>query len=77
MKTRSLILILIVSLAVCACENPLMYNLLQPKTITFDSNGGSLVPSQTVIKNEKISEPQVPSKEGCFFAGWYTDNGYF
>jgi hypothetical protein len=63
---------IIVSLVICACNNPLMDSLLQTKTIFFDSNGGSFVPPQTLFKNEKISEPRAPVKTGYFFVGWFT-----
>jgi len=72
MKKQSLLLISLVSLAVCACNNPLMDSLLQTKTIFFDSNGGSFVPPQTLFKKEKISIPRTPVKEGYFFGGWFT-----
>lgn len=42
-------------------------------TVTFDSNGGSNVESQIVEKGEKVTEPADPTKEGCVFLGWYTD----
>ena len=46
--------------------------------ITFDSNGGSSVPSQTVAEGDKVSIPADPTKDATFtdayiFAGWYTD----
>ena len=77
MKKTPLFLVFLVSLAVCACENPLMANILLRKVITFHSNGGSYVPPQTVLKNERISKPQDPFKEGLFFSGWFTYNGTF
>jgi hypothetical protein len=77
MKTQSLFLIPLVSLAICACSNPLMGSLLETKTIFFDSNGGSYVPPQTLFKNEKISVPRTPVKEGYFFGGWYYSSDEF
>jgi len=77
MKTQSLFFIFFVFLAVCACENPLMAKLMQPKIITFESNGGSYVPPQTVLKKEKISQPPSPAKTGFSFDGWYIDNVSF
>jgi len=77
MKRPHLFLILIISLAVCACDNPMMEKILQYKTITFNSNGGSYVPSQTLIRNEKIIQPESPVLTGFIFSGWYKDNGSF
>jgi hypothetical protein len=55
----------------------MMKNILQPKVIIFESNGGSHVESQTVIKNEKISEPRTPKKDSHHFEGWFTDDKSF
>ena len=46
-------------------------------TVKFNSMGGSSVESQTVVKGQKVSRPQDPSKpetetEGFVFANWYT-----
>lgn len=43
-------------------------------TVTFNSNGGSEVNSQTVIEGGKASKPSNPSRSGFTFAGW-TLNG--
>ena len=43
-------------------------------TVTFDSNGGSAVASQTVAKGEKVKRPTAPTKENCEFVGWYIDD---
>lgn len=44
-------------------------------TITFDSTGGSEVPSKTIEGDykSKIVKPIDPTKEGYTFAGWYKD----
>ncbi len=42
-------------------------------TVSFNSNGGSEVPSQEVIKYEKATEPQAPTKDGYEFIGWYVN----
>ena len=42
-------------------------------TVEFDSNGGSQVPSQIVQFGEKIQEPEIPTRDGYDFAGWYKD----
>lgn len=42
-------------------------------TVTFNSDGGSRVSSQTVAINSSIKKPADPAKEGFDFGGWYTD----
>lgn len=50
-------------------DKPVVY------TVTFDTDGGSEIPSQKVNKNEKAKSPEpVPVKEKCIFAGWYKDD---
>lgn len=39
--------------------------------VTFDTQGGSYIPPQRTNKNNKIYEPQIPTKEGNTFDGWY------
>ena len=70
------ILCLFVSL-VSSCENPFMEKVLGLKTITFDTNGGTGVPEQKLIKGEKIIKPGEPAKSGYIFFGWYIDNETF
>ena len=41
--------------------------------VTFDSNGGSAVPSQTIAQGSAPILPSNPTKDGYTFAGWYTD----
>ena len=43
-------------------------------TVTFESNGGTAVPSQTVEKGEKALEPQEPRFDGFTFKGWCRDD---
>ena len=40
-------------------------------TLTFDSDGGSSVPSQTVKEGEHFTKPADPTKAGYEFLGWY------
>jgi len=79
MKTPSLFLIFFVIFAVCACENPWMAEILEPKTVTFETNGGTSVPSQTLFKGERVKQPADPTKNGFKFVGWYwlTNNEMF
>ena len=59
------------------CTNPFMEQILDQKTVTFDSNGGSHVSSQTLIKGKTVRMPADPQKIGNYFIGWYQDNGTF
>ena len=43
-------------------------------TITFDSKGGTDVPSQQQMYGELLTVPQDPTREGYTFTGWYTDS---
>lgn len=45
-------------------------------TVTFESNGGSEVASQTVEKGGQVEEPTTPTREGFAFIGWYPAPGY-
>ena len=42
-------------------------------TVTFDSNGGSAVASQTVKEGEKAVKPANPTRSNYTFEGWFTD----
>lgn len=42
-------------------------------TLTFETNGGSIVAPQRVLTGKTAVEPVVPVKEGSAFLGWYTD----
>lgn len=42
-------------------------------TVTFDSNGGSAVASQTVDDKAKAKEPTAPTRSGWTLEGWYLD----
>lgn len=42
-------------------------------TVTFEVNGGSAVAAQNVIKGEKATKPDDPTKAGNAFDGWFQD----
>ncbi|UKI49849.1 MAG: InlB B-repeat-containing protein [Clostridium sp.] len=47
--------------------------------VTFDTNGGSLVATQSVEYGRKATMPATPTKENATFVGWYvkgTDVGF-
>lgn len=41
------------------------------RMVTFDSDGGSDVPKQVVLKYGTATEPTAPTKAGYSFEGWY------
>ena len=41
-------------------------------TVTFNSNGGSAVASQTIKDGENVKRPKNPTRSGYTFKGWYT-----
>lgn len=43
-------------------------------TVTFESNGGSAVASQTVAENQVAVKPADPTRAGYVFGGWYLDS---
>lgn len=45
----------------------------QKYTVTFNSNGGSAVQSQTVEYGALATEPEAPKFDGHKFMGWYKD----
>ncbi len=42
-------------------------------TVTFDSQGGTTIDSQSIQENYKAVVPEDPTLEGYEFGGWYTD----
>ena len=46
-------------------------------TITFDSRGGSDVPSHNQMYGQLLEEPEPPTREGYVFTGWYTDSACY
>ena len=44
-------------------------------TVTFDSDGGSDVPSQEIEAGNKATKPSDPVKDGFTFDGWLDNNG--
>lgn len=46
-------------------------------TVTFNTDGGSEVPAQTVEDGKSATQPVDPTKDGFYFLGWYVgDNVY-
>lgn len=41
--------------------------------VTFQTNGGSDIPPQTVYRGNALTLPEPPTRAGYAFAGWYAD----
>ena len=50
------------------------YEKVSNYTVTFNSDGGTKVASQTVAPGKKAKEPADPTKEAYIFDGWYLNN---
>ena len=48
---------------------------LQPYTVNFYSNGGSVVQSQSVTYGSRAVRPADPVRNGYKFLGWFSDTG--
>lgn len=64
-KIGALITLCALFITACSCTKQF--------TVTFDSNGGTKVESQTVVKGDKVSRPSNPTKEGYSFEAWMLD----
>lgn len=42
-------------------------------TVSFDTNGGNKISSESVKRNGTLTEPATPTKDGFDFVGWYAD----
>ena len=76
-KIRLIFALTLAILAICALGacSPVEFEPIDPNTVytvSFDSAGGSSVDSQEIKRGEKIEEPDVPTRAGYEFAGWYS-----
>jgi len=69
----ALLLVVHCSLILVNCKNPLIIRILAPKTVSFETNGGSSIESQTVYRDYPIKRPPNPSKSGHTFDAWYSE----
>jgi uncharacterized repeat protein (TIGR02543 family) len=44
-------------------------------TVTFDVDGGSAVANQDITDGSLVEEPDIPTKSGYLFSGWFSDAG--
>ncbi|MBQ9920796.1 MAG: S-layer homology domain-containing protein [Clostridia bacterium] len=42
-------------------------------TVNFETNGGTVISSESIKSGSSLEEPTAPTKEGYIFAGWFTD----
>ena len=42
--------------------------------MTFNSNDGSKVASQSILDKERVAQPEAPTREGYTFDGWFKDS---
>ena len=64
----------IVSNTVGTYTSQLKVEILGTPEITFETDGGSDVPMQTVKLGQRVTVPATPVKEGYDFGGWFTDS---
>jgi len=64
-------LIICFSLVLVACDKS---SSIKQYTITFDTNGGSLVESMTIDHGSTLPNSIITEKEGYLFIGWYLDS---
>ena len=69
-KSRLLALVLFVTGIACFGLYYLMGDSFSNVTVTFDSQGGSSVASQTIKKGERVSQPVSPTKDNSEFVEW-------
>ncbi|WP_052723567.1 tail fiber protein [Paenibacillus wulumuqiensis] len=52
------------------------FSMYLPRTVTFDSQGGSPAAEQTVNYGAYAVQPPAPTKTGYTFGGWYVDTSF-
>ena len=57
-------------------EESIKYDHPNTKNVKFDAEGGQQKTYAVVTQNGILREPEVPTKEGFTFDGWYTDEQY-
>ena len=82
-KRFPIVLLMAVMLVLTACgggssNNNQPSQPVQPQpaqyTVTFNTNGGSNVPSQRVNADATVAEPTAPTRDHYEFDGWYRDS---
>ena len=67
------VIIVVLSAALIAC---MVFGIAKRGfQVSFDTLGGTAVESQKRMYGELLEEPEVPTREGYVFDGWYRDPG--
>lgn len=45
-------------------------------TVTFNTDGGTAIPDESVRSGQKATQPADPTKSGYTFGGWYKENTF-
>ena len=45
-------------------------------TVSFNTDGGTAIPSQSVRSGNKATKPADPTKSGYTFGGWYKEDTF-
>lgn len=72
-KMTLLLILMFISLSLVSCDSPTDTDIPQKVTVTFNSNGGTPVPTQLLDMNTTAVEPLSPTMEGFEFSGWYAE----
>ena len=75
MKSGKKISSLLLTLATLALVLCILFACSSSVTVSFESDGGTSVPSATLNKGEAVSAPENPTRDGYSFAGWKTQDG--
>ena len=65
------VMLCIAAVALTACGNNAANFDNTTYTVTFDSQGGSDIASQSVYTGNVVRNPGAPTREGYTFTGWY------
>ena len=66
-----------ISLFIISVISVIFININKRYTVTFDTDGGSVISAIVVKKNKTLELPDDPVKEGYEFSGWLLDNYTF
>ena len=79
-KRNALIFVIIIGVALIAtaiiCINTMSKN-SKTYLVTFDTDGGSLVQTQTIKKGELVTKPSNPTKDGYTFVDWIKEGNVY